>query len=189
MMKKLVLVVSALFFFSALHAAIVVKENGKATTYAADAAVAIEGTADAKVNYNGISIFVPKGTKVVLVPSATNGVIITGNNIKGVQVYGMTLNASGRASVAVNSSRQTIVVRSGKLQVTNQAGQVATISRGTVASANNISTLNKSTQAAAAVAPVAVDGFVANDFSNVNTQQATQNVEEEKEVLSPSAPR
>jgi uncharacterized cupin superfamily protein len=189
MIKKLVLAACVLFVFSVANAAVIVNENGKVSTYASDAVVTIEGTENAKVDYNGINIFVPKGTKVVLVPSASNGVIITANNMKGVQVYGMTLNASGHASIVINRSRETIVVRSGKLQVTNQAGQVATISRGTVASANNISTLNKSTQAAAAVAPVAVDGFVANDFSNVNTQQATQNVEEEKEVLSPSAPR
>ena len=195
MNKKLALVVCALFTFSAVQAAVIVKQGGREVRYASNANITVEGTEDTVVDYNGVSVFVPKGTKVVLSPSVNNSVVVTGSNMQGVKVYGLTLSSTGRSAVVVNPNSRTVSVRTGTVQVQDAAGQVATVTRGNVVSAASIAAAAASARAQAASKHTAAtetftaaESFVANDFSNVNTQQATQNVEEEKEVLSPSAP-
>ena len=186
-MKKLVVAVGVLFLVSTLHAVVVVKQNVTEKRYASDASIVVDGSADTTVDYNGITVFIPKGTKAVLSPAVNKGLIITGNNMKGVQVYGMTLSSAGRASITVNRNSETISVRSGSVQAQNKAGQVATIARGTVVSANNIAALSSVNPGANAV--VSIDSFVADSLADTNAQQASRNVKEEQEVLSPSAPR
>ncbi len=223
MNKKLVLTVCALLAFSAANAVVTVKQGDKIIRYADNAAVTVDGSADAEVDYNGVRVFVPKGSRVVLSPAANDSVMITGH-VQGVQVYGLALISAGRSSIVVNPASQTIAVRMGTVQVQNQVtGQTTRVSDGQMIAATNTAQTTPSQSATATPAAsktetakpsetakadstasdtaatdtssidvandgfTTVDSFVANDFSNVNTQQAVQNVEEE-ETLSPSAP-
>ena len=202
MSRKLFAIMGVLLACTALQAAITVKQGEKVVTYKNGSVIHVEGSADTTVTYNGVEVFVPQGTSLRLAPGTNDSFIVTGQDLAGVKILGLTINAPGNTVFVVDKASRTMSVRNGALYVTNQSGQKATVNTGyrvlapvtqeEAKDSRKTNTPAKSAKTSSAAAEpgtsiTVLEDFVSVDFADVNTQQATQNVEEE--ALSPSAPR
>ncbi len=189
MRKSIAFVFGVLFLFASAQAAVTVKQDGKTTKYKNGSVVTVNGKSDTTVTYNGVKFFVPKGVTVTLAQENGN-VIVRGSNLTGVRVGDMTLASDGPAVFTVTPDTEVVSVRQGTLTVTAKDGSstIATNGNSFATSAEALKNAQKAGSTAAAGEDV--PEFVAADaVTDTASQQATQNVVESEEVLSPSAPR
>lgn len=174
------LIASVLFVFTVANAEVTIKQGDKVVRYANNVTVTIDSTEDTVVDYNGVDVFVPKGTKVTLTPAANNTVAVIGSGMQNVRVYGLTLNASGRSAMVVNPADKTLAVREGTVQVKSPDGQTATAAAGYVVNVNSMlagtaagtAAVSKQTQTKKAEEATAKKQATASNKSNVAGKQA-----------------
>ncbi len=148
------------------------------------------------ITYQGAKIFIPAGTTLMLGTYEDGSIVIRGMHIDGVKVDNGTIIAKGPVVLSVHPATQVITVTRGEdVKVLDTNGRMAALSAGASISLADIRTT---------VAPVeevtdskrqeAVEyddlpAFVADtQTDSVASEQATQDVIETEEVLSPSAP-
>lgn len=136
------------------------------------------------ITYQGIKIFIPAGHTLVLGQSSDGSIILRGNNLQGIKIGDQVISSTGPVLLSVQPDTQVITVNRGTADIVNPVSAPAA-----TAAAN---TTNHNT-AAAEQAPTAAEdelpAFVAeSEMSNTAAEQATQDVIETEEVLSPSAP-
>ena len=194
MKRKLCFALCALFAFTALNAAVLVKQGNKTASYRSGSIVYVNGSADTTVDYDGMEIFIPKGTAVRLAPG-TNGLIsMTGKDFRGIRMLDITYNTVGQTVLAVNPDARSISVREGTLYAVHpRTGQRETVNRDykvtvrkfTDADFQDAAALGRPDEEEEPVFSVMED-FVATDLSDLNTRQTVENLLED--TLSPSAP-
>lgn len=195
MKRKLILVVCALFAFTALNAAVIVKQGKKTASYNNGSVIYVNGSADTTIDYNGMEIFIPQGTAVRVAPGNNGMVSVTGKDLRGVRMFDIVYNTTGQTVLAVNPDARSISVREGTLYAVHpRTGQRKVVNRDYKVTVRTFTdeeyasgdALAKPADEEDSVFSVSED-FIATDFSDVNSQQAVQNLLEE-DTLSPSAP-
>ncbi|WP_424244592.1 hypothetical protein Dip510_001848 [Elusimicrobium posterum] len=181
-MKKIQAFLVAVLFAVTANAAITVTESGQTKSYASKAVISAKY--DSIVNYNGVSIFVPKGSKVELEEVTENGVkvlSVKGKDFKNITVGGLAVNANGKGAFVLRTNPASITVKEGNVTATP-----ATAAQMQQAAAGRSTASQTQTQEVT----VSSDGmtfFFNADSSNNAYTQSTQDAN--AEVLSPSAPR
>ncbi len=147
------------------------------------------------ITYQGTKIFIPAGTTLLLGTYEDGSIVIRGMNIDGVKVDNGTIIAKGPVLLSVQPQTQVITVTRGNdVKILDTNGRMAALSAGASVSLADIRTTVAPVEIATVVQPqeaVAdeLPAFVADtQTDSVVSEQATQDVIETEEVLSPSAP-
>ena len=160
----------------------------------------IQATQQTTLMYGGVNIVVPKGQTVLLGQRSDGLVVVRGNDLQKVQIDEATVSASGYSVFSVEPKSNIVFLNRGSaMTLTDASGVTATITPGQAVFANNAAITSETApalQAAAAAETAAVAGteiefpaFVAeSETTSTASEQATQDVHEIEEVLSPSAP-
>ena len=102
-MKKLVwFAVLGLCVITAVFAKVVVFEDGKATSYDQGSSVSVSGKTDTRVLYDGILVDVPEVQKVEISKAKDGNVLVSGENIEGVEINGEKISSEGQAVFSVS---------------------------------------------------------------------------------------
>lgn len=197
-MKKLFAWVICAVSALSVYAEVTVTQNGKTVTYKSGSTLTVNGKNDAAINYDGVSVFIPKGQMLIIRPGKTGGIVLQGEQMAGIVVNNRTLSSEGFASLSVDPKTQAITVQEGSVNVADKTGNLQTYEQGSVLVAQTVAPAQETTvrPAPAPAKPVtyvetateALPDFVAFEAldNNVAYEQATQDVER---ALSPSAPR
>ena len=205
-MKKVLLLAIMMLSVSFLHAEVTVTQNGKTVAYKNGSTLTVNGKTDAAIDYNGTSIFVPKGQMLLIRPSKAGGVVLQGEQFSGIVVNNHTLSAEGFTTLIIDPKTQGITVQEGTINVADQNGNLKTVEQGSTVSATETAVENTATTVTETTNHVAkptvtesAEADTIPDFVSLETvtdtvayQQATQDVEttqDEHRPLSPSAPR
>ena len=164
----------------------------------------IQATQDTTVNFGGAKIFVPKGQTVILGQRENGAIVIRGLNLNHFKIDDSSLSSRGYTVLSYYPSSNIAFLHKGDfMTVTDSLGHSATVSQNGAIATNNTQ-INSNTvaelkeQAKAETEQVAqelgeeleVPPFVAQTAtSSAVSEQATQDVEETEQTLSPSAPR
>ncbi len=155
------------------------------------------------VKYAGVNITVPQGQTVLLGQRSDGSIVVRGKNLSNVQINQGVISTEGYSVFSVQPESNVIFLNRGsELTIQDPTGTKSTIYPGQAVSAERAditSVTAPALQAAAAQeAAVAnelsealgeVPAFVAeNETTSAASEQATQDVTETEEVLSPSAP-
>ena len=153
------------------------------------------------LDYGGVQVVVPQGQTIVLGQRSDGLVVVRGNNLSGVQIDNATVSTKGYSVFSVEPQNNILFLNSGsELTLMDAKGRSSSITAGQAISADNATITSETApalQAAAAAEAVAVSetelttvpSFVADaETSSTASEQATQDVIETEEVLSPSAP-
>lgn len=193
MKRNLCFAICALFAFTALNAAVIVKQGTKTASYKSGSTVYVDGSANTTVDYDGMEIFIPKGTAVRLAPSNNGKISMTGKDLRGIGMLDIVYNTVGQTVLVVNPEARAISVREGTLYAVHpRTGQRETVNRDYKVTVRKFT--DADFQDADALSdddeeePVfsVMEDFVATDLVDVNHQQATENLLES--TLSPSSP-
>lgn len=199
-MKKILFLAIVMLSVCFANAAVTVTQNGKTVTYKNGSTLTVNGKTDAAIDYNGVSVFIPKGQMLLIRPTKAGGVILQGDQFSGIVVNNHTLSAEGFTVLVVDPKTQDITIQEGTVNVADQNGNLQTFEQGSTLSAQE-KTTPKAEPSATQDAPVATKPVATEntdeqpipDFVSLEAitdtiayQQATQDVER---PLSPSAPR
>ena len=194
MKRNLCIAICALFAFTALNAAVIVKQGNKTASYRSGSVVYVNGSADTTVDYDGMEIFIPKGTAVQLAPANNGMIAMTGKDLRGVRMLDITYNTVGKTTLAINPDARSISVREGVLYAVHpRTGQRETVNNGYKVTVRKFTDADLAADSALtkpeeeSVFSVMED-FVSTDLFDLNSQQAAENLLEEEGTLSPSAP-
>ena len=125
MKKSLILAFSFIFTAIAANAIIVVKESGKTNKYPAGSVVRVYSTVETSVEYGGITITIPKNTRVTLREEMVSGertVTVRGEDLSGIKFGDLKISAKGSVLFSYNPSSKEIDVTNGTLLVTDKSG-------------------------------------------------------------------
>ena len=179
MKKVAIFAVMGLFLSATAFAQIIVLQDGKRMYFPEDSQVVISGKTPAKVLFNKsrMLISVPANQKVQV--QKKNGVIlVSGTDMKGVEVAGKTISSNGHAIVSVSPKTK---------EVTNLRGDTS-ISESEVVLASNSNKMNNKQPAAknnTAINESTIFPEISEYVNEVVSQQSVQDVTD----VSPYAPR
>ncbi len=155
------------------------------------------------VKYAGVNITVPQGQTVLLGQRSDGAIVVRGKNLSNVQINQGVISTDGYSVFSVQPESNVIFLNRGsELTIQDPTGTKSTIYPGQAVSAEHAditSVTAPALQAAAAQEAAVADevaealgdvpAFVAgNETTSTASEQATQDVRETEEVLSPSAP-
>lgn len=199
-MKKLaVLAVMGLFVSTAALAEVTVLQDGKTVTYEQGTPVMTSGTSAVSVLYDGVQINVPQGQKVLISKAKDGKVLITGTDLKGVEVGQERVSCKGLAVFSISPNSNKIEEVTGDISVVNMVAEEQKALREAKAQQEAAKKAQKEaaakTQKAAKAAKSTVNNTVAQveDFptaseyvNEVVTQQSAQDTEACLSQYSPS---
>lgn len=176
-MKKLVLsAVIGLFISATALAEVVVLQNGQTTSYEQGTPVTISGEMPARVLYDGVLIVVPQGQKVQISKAKDGSILVTGDNISGVEVAGEKIFSKGQATFSVSPNNYKV----SKIKYSEAAAPAKQKEN----KPTKVVSQKNSEAKPVASAPTTVEFPTVSEYVNeVVTQQATI------DVMSPSSPR
>ena len=158
----------------------------------------VQSSKDTTVMYSGIKFFIPAGQTIILGKNVDGSVILRGNHLKNVKIDEGILSSTGFVLLTIRPQTQVITVTRGDgITVQDANGRTAFLSQGASVSTNDIRTTvfpSTSVTQSTKVESNTQDqeeapAFVAEtQVSSAASEQATQDVYETEEVLSPSAP-
>ena len=116
-MKKLVVfAVLGLFVSVTAFARVVVLQDGKMMTFADNSEISVSGKHASRVLYDGDLITVPANQKVK-VEKKEGKIIVTGTNLKGIEIAGKSISSNGQAAIAVAPETMEISTISGDIAI------------------------------------------------------------------------
>ena len=210
-MKKVTVVLSAMFLLGAVQAVAASDTNQKITN-----ARTVKASKDTTLTYGKLKFVVPAGQTIQLGQADNGSVVISADTLDGVKAGKSTLSAKAPVVLSVNPKTNVVVVEQGdSVQVSDAEGRTAELSQGAAVDGNDIrqtvsrswpvsfplswrvendvpqSSANTNNQNNTAAS---TPDFVAQEeVSSAANEQVVQDVEEtelrEEETLSPSAPR
>ncbi len=197
-MKKIILLLTGFILFTAI--CVKAAPTGKLNKIHNSRVVSV--AKDTTMTYAGIKIFIPAGHTLILGQADDGSIIIRGLNLNGVKVGDGTISAPGSVLLSVQPDTQVITVNRGTdVKIQDANGRTASLSAGASISAADIRTSTASVTGGNPTTAASVDtnhqeavtgdipAFVAESETNsAASEQATQDVVETEEVLSPSAP-
>ncbi len=152
------------------------------------------------LKYAGVNITVPQGRTVILGQRSDGSIVIRGKDLSNIQIGDSIISTQGYSVFSVEPQSNVVFLNRGtELTLQDPAGTTATIYPGQAVSADNAAVTSETApalqaaaaQEAAAAAALAeeVPAFIAeSETSSTASEQATQDVTETEETLSPSAP-
>jgi len=201
-MRKYIIAFFAILFLASFAAAkVTVKTQTSSTKQKDGSIVVVDGMEDTEVNYAGVKIFVPAGTKVIISQDSEGNIIVRGMSISGVKIGGSTISSRGECTFSVQPKSLVVAVQQGTIRLTDKQGRSAAYGQGTSVSAKTGETIEGVLKTKTLSEKKKQEGtsddedededipeYVAEDSLNdTESQQATKDVKENK-ILSPSAP-
>ena len=168
---------------------VIVLQDGKTTTYHKGTGVTILGKTVSRVLYDGVLITVPKGQKLrVGVQENESGrrILVSGTNLKDVEIAGKSISSKGRTIVSVSPDTLKVVTIKGETTINDNgivANRINKINTDRANRANKtVKTTNKQFAAKVPATNETVNETVdfpeTSDYVNeVATQQAVQDIE------------
>lgn len=163
----------------------------------------VYATQNTTVDMAGAKIFVPKGQTIILGQRENGSIVVRGRNLQGIKLNNATLSTKGNTVLSYYPSSNIAFLHRGEaMTITDPLGNTATVANEGAISTKNAN-VNSNTvkelkeQAKVETAQVAEElgeemelpAFVAATVtSQAAAEQATQNVEETEQTLSPSTP-
>ncbi len=162
---------------------VVVLQDGKTITYRQGTGVTVFGKTVSRVLYDGVLITVPKGQKVrigVQENEMGKKILISGTNLKDVEIAGKSVSSKGRTIISVSPETLQLVTIKGETTVNNNGIVANRINRTNTDKENktNKSVKTNNKQLTPAVSNEVIDFPEISDYVNeVVVQQAVQDVE------------
>jgi len=190
-MKKAIILFVSFFAFACVgaEAMITVNDNGKMSKYPAGSVVKIHSSRNLYIEYNGVTIFIPKDTNVILREEMVSGertLMFRGEDISGIKIGDLNISAKGGVAFSFSPSAKSVEVLSGALVIKNKKGEPALYYAGETYQPGYASSEDNSGET-----PAKVQGKIVTSVQNRGSsayEQASKNIQEE-EVLSKSSPR
>lgn len=116
-MKKLVMfAVMGLVLSASAFAEVMVLQDGKTMSFKDNSQIVVSGKTASRILYNGVLLIIPANI-TVSVQRRDKKVIISGNDMQDVEVFGKEISSKGYGAVSVDPVTKEIVVLEGDVKI------------------------------------------------------------------------
>ena len=170
-MKKLVIfTVIGLLLSTTAFAEIMVLQDGKMMSFKEGSQVIVSSKTPARVLYNGVLITVPAGQKVQVFQK-DGKIVLSGTNMKGVEVSGHSISSNGTATIAISPETMEVISVTGDVNIIKD--EVVLAHKGKIKANNKQQVAAK--PAAAVAEPISFPE-VSDYVNEIAAQQSAQDV-------------
>lgn len=189
MKKTLIFAVMGMFLSVSAFAGVVVFQDGKTMVYHQGSEVNVDGKTTSRVLYDGILITVPKGQKVKIKGQDSEmgkNIVVSGSNLKGVEIAGKNVSSKGQATVSVSLNTLEVKTVKGNTMIEENGVVINSIGQGNTNQANKVQKTEKMTNnkqtayvvnTSSSVNESAIFPEISDYVNEVAAQQSTQDVE------------
>ena len=118
-MKKLVMfAVMGLVLSATAFAEVMVLQDGKTMSFKDNSQIVVSGKTASRILYNGVLLIIPANIRVS-VQRRDGKVLISGNDMKDVEVVGKEISSKGYGVVSVDPITKEVVVVEGNVKIKN----------------------------------------------------------------------
>lgn len=118
MKKVMMFVVMGLFLSASALAEVMVLQEGKTMSFKDKSHIVVSGETASKILYNGVRLIIPANL-TVSVQNKDRRVLITGTDLKDVEIENKEISSKGYAAIAVDPKTKEITVLEGDVKIKN----------------------------------------------------------------------